>query len=89
MGPGMMGGGYGRGMGPGMMGPGYQGYSPECQKFYDETRDLRKQLHDKGFEYFEVLRNPKSTGESVAQLENDVRELQNKIYSKAPLGCRW
>jgi hypothetical protein len=85
MGPGMMG---GYGMGPGMMG-GYYGYSTECQKFYDETRTLRKELNDKKFEYFEVLRNPKTTGEMAAKLENEIRELQNKIYAKAPLGCRW
>jgi hypothetical protein len=88
MGPGMMGGG-GYGMGPGMMGPGYYGYSPECQKFYDETAGLRKELHDKRFEYFEVLRNPKATGEAAAKLENEIRELQDKIYAEAPLGCRW
>jgi Spy/CpxP family protein refolding chaperone len=89
MGPGMMGDcGMGYGMGPGMMG-GYHGYSPECQKFYDDTLALRKQLHDKRFEYFEVLRNPKTTGETAEQLRNEMKELQNKIYSKAPLGCMW
>jgi mono/diheme cytochrome c family protein len=84
---GMTGGGYG--MGPGMMGPGYYGYSPECQKFYDETLDLRKELNNKRFEYFEALRNPKTTGEDVAKLEREMNGLQNKIYSKAPFECRW
>ncbi|MGO9417202.1 MAG: hypothetical protein ACLP51_18940 [Syntrophobacteraceae bacterium] len=88
MGPGMMGGG-GYGMGPGMMGPGYYGYSPECQKFYDETLTLRKELHDKRFEYFEAVRNPKTTGETVTRLGKDIEELQDKIYAKAPLGCEW
>ncbi|RME65041.1 MAG: hypothetical protein D6778_06935, partial [Nitrospirae bacterium] len=56
------------GMGPGMMGgygPGYctgpgSCFGPQAydQKFLDETRDLRKQLHEKRFEYFEALRNP-------------------------------
>ncbi len=99
MGSGMMGGGYGMGpgmmggygMGPGMMGGygGYHGYSPECQKFYDETAGLRKELHDKRFEYFEVIRNPKSTGESADKLEKEIDDLQDKIYAKAPLGCVW
>ncbi|MGE5237822.1 MAG: c-type cytochrome [Chloroflexota bacterium] len=101
MGPGMMG---GYGMGPGMMGaygmapsmmggygmgPGYYSYSPECQKFYEETAALRKELHDKRFEYFEVIRNPKTTGETAAKLEKDIDDLQDKIYAKAPLGCVW
>ena len=85
MGPGMMGHGYG--MGPGMMGPGYYRQSQECQKFLDENAGLRKELHNKRYEYFETLRNPKSTPESVAKLERDIRELQEKTYSKAPQGC--
>jgi len=85
MGGGMMGGGYG--MGPGMMG--YYGHSPECQKFYDETATLRKELHDKRFEYFETLRNPKATGETAMKLDKEIQELQAKIYAKAPLGCWW
>ena len=96
MGPGMMGGGYG--MGPGMMGggygmgPGMMGYyaqSPECQKFFDDTAKLRKELHDKRFEYFETLRNPKTTRETAAKLVTEMKELQEKIYSKGPFGCWW
>jgi len=94
MGPGMMG-GYGYGMGPGMMGPGYgrgpgyYGQTEECQKFLDENAGLRKELHNKRYEYFETIRNPKSTPESVAKLEKEIRELQEKTYSKAPQGCWW
>jgi hypothetical protein len=84
MGPGMMG---GYGMGPGMMG--YYSQSQECQKFYDDTAKLRKELHDKRFEYFEVMRNPKATGAAAMKLEREIRELQEKIYANAPLGCRW
>lgn len=46
MGPGMMGGGYG------MMGPGYYGQGEECQKFLNETAELRKELYNKKYEYF-------------------------------------
>jgi hypothetical protein len=84
MGPGMMG---GYGMGRGMMGRGYQSQSPECQKFYDETAGLRKELNNKRFEYFEAARNPKTTGEALAKTEKEVRDLQDKIYAKGPIGC--
>jgi hypothetical protein len=36
-----------------------------------------------------VLRNPKATGETAARLEKEIKELQDKIYAKAPLGCPW
>ena len=104
MGPGMMGGygmgtgmmgGYGMGhgmMGGGMMGRGMMhGYyqSEECQKFLDETGGLRKELHDKRFEYSEAYRNPKTTPEALVKLEREILDLQKKIYAKAPLGCGW
>ncbi len=103
MGPGMMGPGYGggygmmgpgwRGHGYGMMGPGWggqQGYQPnaECQKYFDESAGLRKELHTKRFEYFEAMRNPKTTPEAGAKLEKEIWDLQQKIYSKAPANCR-
>ena len=92
MGPGMIG-GYGAGMmGRGMMGgygmgPGYNNQSEECQKFFDETSGLRKELHDKGFEYTEALRNPKTTAETDAKLRKEIDDLREKIFKKAPLGC--
>jgi hypothetical protein len=102
MGPGMMGPGYGYGgygMGPGMMVPGYgyRGYGPrrgyiqseECQKFLDDTSQIRKELHNKRYDYFEAVRNPKSTPETIVKLEREIRELQEKLYEKAPEGCGW
>jgi len=91
MGRGIMGGGMmgGQGMmGPGMMGPGYY-QSEQCQKFLDETATLRKELYNKRYEYMEAFRNPKTTPETTAKLEKEVRELQNKIHKKAPQGCWW
>jgi len=85
MGPGMMGGGYG--MGPGMIGPGYSQQNEACQKFFDDTAGMRKDLHTKRYEYFETIRNPKTMPETVAKLEKELRELQEKIYEKAPQGC--
>lgn len=98
MGPGMMGGwGHGYGMGPGMMGGwgrGYRGYgqgaqSEACQKFLDETAGLRKDLHNKRYEYFEALRNPGTKPENIAKMEKEIIDLQEKIYAKNPRACWW
>ncbi len=83
MGPGMM----GDGMGPGMIGTGPYGQSAECRKFYDDTVKSRKELNDKRFEYFEAVRNPKTTMGTVIGLQKEIRDLQDRIYSEAPLGC--
>lgn len=87
MGHGMMGrgmtGGHGMmgcGMGPGMWGYGYQ--QKAFQKFLNETKDLRKELHNMKFEYFEAVRNPDTKPEDVEKLEKDMKELQKKIYEK-------
>ncbi len=103
MGPGMMGMmhrmmGGGMMMGPGMMGPGMMwpgygmgaGYFKKYQKFLDETRDLRKQLNEKRFEYFEALRNPKTEFETLSKLRKEIFDLKEKIYQKLPFkgfGC--
>ncbi len=79
----MMGGGYGMGygMGPRMMG---YGYSKEFQKFLDETRQLRRLLNEKRFDYFEALRNPETKPETITKLRKEILDLKNKIYEKAP-----
>ena len=59
----------------------------ECQKFFDDTAKERRQLHDKRFEYHEAYRNPKTSPETLTNLEKEMRELQKGIYSKAPQGC--
>lgn len=91
MGSGMMSGGYGMGpsmmRGPGMMGPGYYGQSEACQKFMNDTAEQRKELINKRFDYFEAIRNPNTTPEAAANLEKELRETQEKIYSKAPQRC--
>ena len=80
-------------MGPGMMGPGWgarQGYglSEECQKYFDESAGMRKELHVKQFEYSEALRNPKTKPEHVTKLEKEIWDLQKEIYTNAPRSCR-
>jgi len=83
-------------MGPGMMGGyGYGGYgqrrgysqNKECQKFLDDTAKLRKELHEKRFEYSEAIRNSKTSPETITGLEKEIRQLQENISSKAPQGC--
>ncbi len=85
MGQGMMGGMMGHGMmGRGMMGPCMWGYgAKEYQKFMDDTRELRKELHNKRFEYFEAMRDPDTKPETVNKLEKEMWEIQRKIYEKS------
>jgi len=88
--------GYGYGgymMGPGMMGPGYgnhmYGYnSGDNQKFLDETTALRKELNKKQFEYTEALRNPQTDETTIAKLQKEITDLQDKITEKAPRTAR-
>lgn len=80
-GPGMMG-GYGMmGMGQGMMNV----YNPKMQKFLDETRDLRKELNMKQFDYMEALRNPKTAPGILQKLQKEILDLTVKLYEKMPL----
>jgi hypothetical protein len=94
-GPGWGGGGYmmGPGYGSHMMGQGYggsymRGWGGPGQdidrKFFDETSNLRKDLHNKRFEYFEAARNPKTDPETLTTLEKEIYEIQTKIRGKAP-----
>ena len=83
MGPGMMMGGMG--MGPcGQMGPGMGNINPEDQqKYLDATKELRKQLNDKQFEYAEAVRNPKADKKALLQKRKELWEIQQKIHAKA------
>lgn len=56
------------------------------QKFLDETVGLRKELHEKRFDYFEATRNPKTDPETITKLKKEIGELQDKLYAKAPRG---
>ena len=85
---GMMGGmgmcGMMGGMGGGMMGPGMGTLSPEAQqKFLDATKDLRKKLHDKQFEYGEAARNPKADKKELLKKRRELWDIQQKIHTKA------
>ena len=82
MGYGMMGGGYGGGH---MMerGPGY-GYDKETKEFLDKTADLRKELHEKRFEYMEAWRADDE--KKAEKLAKELDELAEKLYAEAPKG---
>lgn len=110
-GTGQWGGGHmgygGYGMGPGYgMGHGYGGHmygrtGGYDQKFLDETADLRKELHNKKFEYFEATRDPNTPAETITKLEKEINDIQEKLYEKTPrtafkghggyggFGCNW
>lgn len=86
-GQGMMGGGgqgmMGGGM-CGMMGPGMGSLSPEAhQKFLDATKELRKKLNDKQFEYAEAARNPKADKKELLKKRKELWDVQQKIHEKA------
>jgi len=63
--------------------------STACQNFLDETVELRKELNDKRFLYHEAIRDPESTKDELAKLEDDLKELQGKLSEKRPLECIW
>ncbi len=54
------------------------------QKFLNETKDLRKQLHDKKFEYREAVRDSRTSPDVLSMLEKDIIALKEKISEKAP-----
>ena len=75
------------GMGPGMIrGIGVMGYIPSetFQKFFDETRDMRKELNGLMFDYAELLRKPKQEPADRIKLESKIMALRQKVYDKAP-----
>jgi hypothetical protein len=82
----------GQGHGGHMMGQGYGGHMMDSRgsgygadkQFLDETADLRKDLHDKKFEYFEASRNPETDPAALTKLERELYEIQSKIREKAP-----
>jgi len=100
MGPGMMGGMMGQMgdydmMGPGMMGRmggmmgsggyGMKGIDPEVyQKYLNNTSELRRKLHNKKFEYFELMRDPDIKRDTVMKLEKEILDLKWELYEKAP-----
>jgi hypothetical protein len=63
--------------------------SEACQRFLDETAELRKELRDKRFAYHEAIRDPQRAPEDIKKIERELQELQVKISSKRPIACMW
>ena len=86
-GPGYNGSGGGHMMGQGkgghMMARGGENVE-DNQKFLDETRDLRRDLHNKRFEYMELTRNPDTSSDALEKLEKEIFGLEDRIQEKAP-----
>lgn len=57
--------------------------STEQQKFFAETKDLRKQMHDKRFELMELYRSQNPDQEQAAALEKEIDALRDQIQEKA------
>lgn len=89
MGPGMMygrGGGPGYGMGPGMMygrggGSGWEAQNKAYQKFLEQTRDLRKELHMKMFDFMELIRTG-AASEKIEKAQDEIERLRKELYKK-------
>jgi len=67
---------------PGGIGQNAGNISAEQKQFFDATKDLRKEMHDKRFQLMELSR----TGEDQAKidaLENEISALRTKIQAKA------
>jgi hypothetical protein len=56
--------------------------SVEQQKFFDATRELRKEMHDKRFQMMELYRS-KADQTQIDALQNDIDALRTQIQGKA------
>lgn len=96
MGPGMMGGygmgsqmmgNYGYGARPQAMTPEvekqYKEYNEKTNRFLDETKGLRKELHSLKFEYHEALRITPEPNEKLDKMRREMFDLHQKIYNKS------
>ena len=84
-----------RGRGMMMGGMGMMGYDPEqaekylknydkYQKFFTETRDLRKKVYDLRFDYGEAHWNPNTTVKELHDMQVKMNKLREEIYKKRP-----
>ena len=57
--------------------------SAEQQKFFDETKELRKAMHDKKFELMEASRTADPDEKKIDGLEKEIAGIREKIQAKA------
>lgn len=55
----------------------------EQQKFFDETKDLRKEMHDKRFELMEAYRVQNLDEQKIAVLEKEIGDIRAEMQDKA------
>ena len=83
MGPNMMGGNFGNGGYGACTGPGWNSQnswnSEKHQKFLKDSVELRKEMNEKRFEYWEAQRNPDTTKEQFSKLEKDMTDIHTKL----------
>ncbi len=53
------------------------------QKFFDETKDLRKEKHDKKFELMEAYRSQNPDDKKIAALESEIDSIRAKMQDRA------
>jgi hypothetical protein len=71
----------GWGMPPCTQGPQYK-TGEEYVKFMDDTRDERRKLHNLMFDYGEVIRSPEPDRQKLQDMQKEIYELRNKIFSQ-------
>jgi hypothetical protein len=62
---------------------GWDANTPEQQKFFDATKDLRKQMHDTKFELRELYHTPDADQKKITELEKNMDDLRSQIREKA------
>lgn len=55
----------------------------EQQKLFDETKDLRKEMHDKRFELMEAYRVQNPDEQKISALEKEIDITREKMQNKA------
>lgn len=53
----------------------------EYTKFLDDTREDRRKLHSLMFDYGEAMRSPEPDREQLQDMEKEIFELRNKIFT--------
>lgn len=55
----------------------------EQQKLFEETKDLRKEMHDKRFELMEAYRVQNPDEQKIAALETEIDNIRAEMQNKA------
>ena len=61
----------------------YKEYHEKTNRFFDETKELRKELHSLKFDYHEALRSTPEPSEKLDKMRREMFDLHQKIYNKS------